>query len=46
MDYEGILQSAAAPIMVLLVSQEEMIGEDGNVLLEYVLYSPFVEIGF
>ena len=30
MDYEGILQSAAAPIMVLLVSQE--------CLLEYVLY--------
>ena len=43
MDYEGILQSAAAPIMVLLVSQEEMIGEDG-MFVRVCPISPFVEM--
>jgi hypothetical protein len=45
MDYEGILQSAAAPIMVLLVSQEEMIGEDG-MFVRVCPISPFVEMAY
>lgn len=43
MDYEGIVQSIAAPIMVLLVSQEEMIGED-ETFVRVCPISPFVEM--
>ncbi len=43
MDFEGIIQSTVAPIMVLLVSQEEMIGEDESFVRACPI-SPFVEM--
>ncbi len=43
MDYEGIIQSAVAPILVLLVSQEVSIGED-ETFVRACPISPFVEM--